>query len=289
MNSIITEFSIYTIVHVDTIRQVQAGGGIGSFEENKAWKTGERLFHQAKMDGRRMPIVFADAATTANLICYAFLTHVEILESGGTRYTFENLTPVTQVIPKSTLIKRSDGKPLSDDFIRPYSIVYTPEFIHVPDETPTSPGLLSRLVDAIIPDRLKPQHATTPIYLFGYSGRTDEQIERAIGEDGLLIDIRFSPKTRRSGYSRAGLIRTFGERYHHIRELGNADYKTGGIRLSDPDTGLEQIDMLAADHNGPLFLMCACEDCQTCHRRTVGDLLRKRGYSVKEFDFNKSS
>lgn len=222
------------------------------------------------------------------IIYYAFLTAVQIAgenNEGPTSYSFNGLTPVDAAVPKSQLTLRSNGKPLSDDYIRPYAIVHTPAFVALPTQPEPRPSLLSRLADAVLPDRLKPQSPATPVYLFGYSGKTDEQIEQAIGENGLLLDIRYSPRTRRAGYSRAGLVRTFGDRYHHIRELGNADYQTGGIRLADPDAGLARIDALAAEHDGPLFLMCVCGDGRTCHRRTVGELLEKRGYSVAEYDF----
>jgi len=48
------------------------------------------------------------------------------------------------------------------------------------------------------------------------------------------------------------------------------------------------VEELAAAHTGPLFLMCACEDAATCHRREVGRLLKKRGYSVSEYPFDES-
>ncbi|MCW5864410.1 MAG: DUF488 domain-containing protein [Anaerolineae bacterium] len=102
------------------------------------------------------------------------------------------------------------------------------------------------------------------------------------------IDIRYSPRSRKAGFSRSGLERTFGERYHHVREFGNAAYESGGLQLADPEAGLRIVEELAAAHTGPLFLMCACEDAATCHRREVGRLLKKRGYSVSEYPFDES-
>jgi len=52
------------------------------------------------------------------------------------------------------------------------------------------------------------------------------------------IDIRYSPRSRKAGFSRSGLERTFGERYHHVREFGNAAYESGGLQLADPEAGL---------------------------------------------------
>jgi len=61
-----------------------------------------------------------------------------------------------------------------------------------------------------------------------------------------------------------------------------------GLQLADPEAGLRIVEELAAAHTGPLFLMCACEDAATCHRREVGRLLKKRGYSVSEYPFDES-
>ncbi len=288
MEANLSEFSVYTIVHVDDLKRIHGEGGAGTISENKKWVSGARLFHEAQAAGQRMAIIFADAATTWNLLYYGLLTKVEVLGEtmrGPTRYSFEKLTPITPPVPKSVLLKKNDGLPLSDDHIRPYVLVNTPAFVTIPSEHVAAKGRISKLIDSLLPSDQKPTHPVTPIYLFGYSGKSDQQIEEAIGKDGLLVDIRYSPKSRRSGYSRAGLIRTFGERYRHVRELGNADYQSGGIRLADPDAGLAIIEEIAAAHDGPIFLMCACEDGTTCHRHQAGNLLKKRGYSVKEYQF----
>lgn len=277
MNDRISEYSVYAIVHMDELKRVHKEGGTGSFMEGKSWAGAAKLLQDAKVAGRHMAVIFADAANIDKLLYYAFLTEIDVMDARQTRYVFENLTPIGQIIPKTALLKKSDRKPLSVDFIRSYCIVVTPDFVSMPKNK-------SRETERE-PTPVKSRQGRPPIYLFGYSGKTDEVIEQAIGENGLLLDIRFSPKSRRAGYSRAGLIRTFGDRYHHVREFGNADYQTGGIRLADPDAGLAIIDALAAEHPGPIFLMCACEDGTTCHRHEVGRLLKNRGYSVKEYVF----
>ena len=71
-----------------------------------------------------------------------------------------------------------------------------------------------------------------------------------------------------------------------MRELGNAGYQTGELELADADAGLTLVEALAAEHEGPIFLMCACEDGSYCHRSEVGRLLRKRGYRVEEVEFD---
>ena len=285
----LTDFSIYTILHADDLRRIHEAGGAAERSEKKPWVSGARLLSEATGDGRRMPILFGDAAFIEGVIYYAFLTDVRVMgdrNEGPTQYAFEGLTPVSPPIPKREMTLRSSGQPLSDNYIRPYAIVHTPAFARLPQPATEKPGRVARLLDVLLPGRARPTHPTL-IYLFGYSGHTDREIAAAVGVDGLLIDIRYSPRSRRAGFSRAGLQRAYGDRYQHVRELGNADYQRGAIRLTDADAGLQRIEELAASHTGPLFLMCACADAAGCHRSEVGRLLRDRGYQVAEVDFGR--
>ncbi len=281
MNTSLASYCIYTIVHVNELQRVHIAGGAGSFTENKKWVGGARLFRAAAAAGQRLPVLFADAATTDGLIYYALLTDVAILGDsvrGPTHYSFEDLTPIHPPIPKSALIKITGGEPLDDNYIRPYVLCNTPAFLL--SDVKTKPVAQK---GGILQGGSRKEKAK--IYLFGYSGKTLDQIAQALGEDGLLIDIRYSPRSRKAGFSRSGMEHAFGERYRHVREFGNADYQAGGIRLADAEAGVQIIEALIAERNSPLFLMCSCEDGATCHRREVGKLLRKRGHSVAEYDF----
>ena len=285
MNTTLAPYCIYTIVHVDELQHVHVAGGAGSFTENKKWVGGARLFHAATTAGQRLPVVFADAATTDGLIYYALLTDVAILGDsvrGPTRYSFEALTPIHPPVPKSTLIKITGSEPLDDNYIRPYVLCHTPAFLLSGAKVKPGKEPVAQK-GGVLQAGSRKEKAT--IYLFGYSGKTLDQIAQALGEDGLLLDIRYSPRSRKAGFSRSGLERVFGERYRHVREFGNADYQAGGIRLADGEAGVRIVEALIAERSGPLFLMCACEDAATCHRREVGKLLKKRGYAAAEYDF----
>lgn len=289
MNAKLAPYCIYTIVHLNELQRVHASGGAGSFTENKKWVGGARLFREATAAGQRLPLIFADAATTDGLLYYALLTDVSIQGDsvrGPTRYSFESLTPIRPPIPKSALIKITGSQPLDDNYIRPYVLCHTPAFLL--SGAPPTPASQSDVLKADIVPRLSSRKSKPTLYLFGYSGKSLDQIKQALGDNGLLLDIRYSPRSRRVGFSRSGLERTFGDRYRHVREFGNATYESGGIQLADPQAGLKIVDALAAEHSGPLFLMCVCEDGATCHRREVGRLLQKQGYSVSEYQFDES-
>lgn len=132
MASNVAKFSIYTIRHINSLDDIYNSGGTATFTEKRAWVTGSRLFHDARKAGQRMPVIFADAAYSGMLIYFAFLTDVRVIgenNSGPTEYHFEGLTPLSQSLPKSTLIKRNGNDPLKEGSIWPYSLVYTPDFI----------------------------------------------------------------------------------------------------------------------------------------------------------------
>ena len=98
--------------------------------ENKVWKTGQRLFLEAKKHGQRMPVIFASADVTDKLLYYAVLSNLVIDEaSSTTSYQFNHLQPVKGDFPLSSLRLRSTNRPLSDNYIRPYAICHTPSFI----------------------------------------------------------------------------------------------------------------------------------------------------------------
>ena len=125
----LSRYCIYAIRHTDRLADVYENeGGSCSFRENSRWVTGERLFSDAQKNGEQMPVVFAAAEKWSGLLYYAMLNAVEIdSDVSETRYSFTGLTPFDKERPKSSLIKKSDRKPLSDNHIRSYVICLTPD------------------------------------------------------------------------------------------------------------------------------------------------------------------
>lgn len=126
----ISPFCIYTIRSRRDLDETYLRNGKGEFTENKTWKTGWKLFQEAKRSGQRMPVIFASAEVTDKLIYYALLNDIEIDETNyTTRYEFTQLEKVKGDLPLSTLRLRSTNQPLSENYIRPYAICLTPSFI----------------------------------------------------------------------------------------------------------------------------------------------------------------
>lgn len=293
----ISKFCVYTL-REKTVLDAVGEGGSAEFTENRKWVDGARQFRQAQAEGQRMAIVFSDAAYGGGLNYYAFLTNVEVLAetpAGPTRYAFHDLRHIRGNYPLSYLIKKNGDAPLSDNYIRPYVVCYTPKFIYEeaaaeadkqPDESGAaheprrSPSLIQRALESIRLSRTG--NSVARIFLIGYAGRTPEDILSALGDRGVLVDIRIRAGSRNPAYNKSALARVFGERYYHVPQLGNRDYRTGGIRISDPDAGLAIVEEVAAVHDR-VFLMCACADGASCHRTTVGAMLSSRGYRVQEY------
>jgi hypothetical protein len=103
-------------------------GASCTWDEQRSWVTAKQLLEEAWTNGEDVAIVFAEADKTADLVAWAILTGVELTPQ-GTRYSFVGLKALPEPRPcKSTLRKRG-GAPHSDDFIRPYAICLTPDFL----------------------------------------------------------------------------------------------------------------------------------------------------------------
>ena len=122
------------------------------------------------------------------------------------------------------------------------------------------------------------------LYTFGYlATRSERIISELIAVKTPVVDIRFSPYSRRWQYNQSVLSTRSGIIYHYIGELGNELYKealTGNytephVKLHDPECGLVKLQAILETH-GRAALLCACASHTRCHRSTVADLARER-------------
>ena len=126
-----------------------------------------------------------------------------------------------------------------------------------------------------------------PVYTLGYSGRTPQQIEALVESlDATLFDVRFSPRSRLPQWCAKQLRSLLGDRYHHVREFGNANYKSAGpVELVDFAAGAAAIITWGSIYRS-VILMCVCSDPAQCHRTVIAGLLRANGFQVTELDLN---
>lgn len=131
---------------------------------------------------------------------------------------------------------------------------------------------------------------------FGYKGmRSGEDLVARVSPllvpGDRIFDVRlnawsgvraFSLATRRT-------VEDAGFAYTHIPDLGNAEYKTGGMRIRDLDSIVAVEAHIAAGL--PVGIMCACPFVADCHRRLLADeLVRRRpNLAVYHLDLGKVS
>ena len=95
---------------------------------NQWWAEGKRLFEAAQREGRRLPVLFADAAEDCSrLFGWALLDEVEKVDT-HTRFRFSDWRPLSNASTQELILLKT-GEPIADGFIRPYALCATPWFI----------------------------------------------------------------------------------------------------------------------------------------------------------------
>lgn len=113
------------------------------------------------------------------------------------------------------------------------------------------------------------------LYTIGYSGQTLAGLRAHLNDLGaVLVDIRYSTRSRVKHWRGPELQAYFGDRYWSLACLGNENYRGGPIKLADP--ALAVAPMRTALHAQPVILMCGCPDVQECHRKDAAAFLQEQ-------------
>ena len=113
------------------------------------------------------------------------------------------------------------------------------------------------------------------LYTFGYSGRTPHELQTLAEQlNAVVVDIRFSPRSRSPDWSGGRLQKLLGDRYHHLPALGNRNYKGGPVEFVDLETGVVEVGQLLRQQ--PVILLCVCADVQRCHRLAAAEAIAAR-------------
>ncbi len=119
----------------------------------------------------------------------------------------------------------------------------------------------------------------------GYRGKDIGELSGLLDfHEAVLADIRFAPVSRHLEWRKDYLKLLLKDRYRHVSQLGNRNYKTGGaIQIHNLEIGIRLIESWETN----VVLMCACENLENCHRRVVKNELDRRGAEVREItDWN---
>jgi hypothetical protein len=116
------------------------------------------------------------------------------------------------------------------------------------------------------------------VYPIGYGmDGARQHIDRLMRQPQmLLIDTRFSLKSRYTEWREGALRARYGTRYRWAgAHLGNVNFQGGPIQLADPEEGLRGLHMYL-DEGHDLLLLCQCPNYHTCHRKVIVDQLVER-------------
>lgn len=124
--------------------------------------------------------------------------------------------------------------------------------------------------------------STVKLYTIGYQGKDVNRLkEWLIENDGVLLDIRYSPCSNMSVWQLNNLVTRLKTRYLGVSAFGNKNYKGGPIEIANFNKGMNTLDDVRQQFSVGV-LMCACRDYKHCHRRVVAERLRVLGYEVEE-------
>lgn len=122
---------------------------------------------------------------------------------------------------------------------------------------------------------------TKQVYVTGYSGKSPDDLLSMITKvGGTIFDIRFSARSRNPQWALSNLQSFFGDRYRHVKALGNRNYKGGDIELVNYELGRQLID----ESPFTVILLCVCRQPNECHRSDVARRLIADGFTVIEYD-----
>ena len=126
----IFKFCIYTIKHGACLTCAEIEGSSVKYEEKTRWVTGSKLLQQAQQRNEKMPVLLADAVDCTILLYWGFLEEIKF-EGEKTSYKIERVFRLAGDHKPQELILKSTGKPIAANYIRPYAICYTPDFIGI--------------------------------------------------------------------------------------------------------------------------------------------------------------
>lgn len=82
------------------------------------------------------------------------------------------------------------------------------------------------------------------LYDLGYNEIRSVDLLAATAEilGAIVLDIRFSPRSRDPNWRMPALMNRLQESYTHVAALGNRNYKSGPIQIVDLDAGLRAVE-----------------------------------------------
>ena len=112
------------------------------------------------------------------------------------------------------------------------------------------------------------------LYTAGYKNWFDEDFYNKVKElDAYVIDVRLVPYAFFPYWKKEYIQKALGDKYIHIKELGNKNYHNSKLPIEISDISKLSIVKQMLSEGKTCILLCACKDCDTCHRKILADTL----------------
>jgi hypothetical protein len=129
----IHDICVYAIRHGGALDEDWRSDGAFSFVEHRSWSRAAKELALARQNGAVLPIVFADARATRDLIFRAQIDEIRLSSDGGNPQTTilaSNLEKFAQPPRKTQLVLASTGSRIPGSYIRSYAICRTPKWLY---------------------------------------------------------------------------------------------------------------------------------------------------------------
>jgi uncharacterized protein (DUF488 family) len=124
------------------------------------------------------------------------------------------------------------------------------------------------------------------LYDVGYQSVDRDLLFAALKKlNAVLVDVRYSPRSRDAKWDGKKLAELLEDGYVHMPEFGNKNYKGNSIELASPEAGVLMLYQILAER--PAILMCACWNRSWCHRAVAAKWFEDK-YGVSSQGLKKS-
>lgn len=124
-------------------------------------------------------------------------------------------------------------------------------------------------------------------FTFGYNILSEKIFEETFeNNQGLIVDVLFRPYSFQHDWACGeALLERWGERYLHLPQWGNRNYRDRGgeIKFADFKGGWQIVKNLFSEYD-TFYLMCACGKPDKCHRTVIKTQLAFNRYAVTEMN-----
>jgi hypothetical protein len=120
--------SIYSIAQGTLLARSAETSGSGTLTEGRAWITGQRHLRAAQRENLELALLLGDATDCSRILYRATIQDITV-EGDETRIKYSDLRALKGRHTPQDLVLASTGRNIAPDFIRPYAICRTPQWL----------------------------------------------------------------------------------------------------------------------------------------------------------------